>query len=112
MSPEEEGLEVPVVWGGVEEVPILYANTFVCQWDVAAHGGFILTIGQLTPPALIGTPDEVRGQAEQLSYVPVRAVARIGVTRAKLDELIAILTINRDSYDEHARKMGEDPRNG
>jgi len=111
MNGEEEGLEVPVVWAGVEDVPILYANTFVCQWDVVSQGGFILTIGQLTPPALIGTPEEVRDQAEQVSYVPVRAIARIGVTRAKLAELIAILTINRDSYDEHARKMGEDPRN-
>jgi hypothetical protein len=108
---DEEARAVPVVWAGVEDVPILYANTFVCQWDIATHGGFILTIGQLTPPAIMGTPDEVRQQAEQVSFVPVRAVARVGITRAKLDELIAILTINRDGYDEHVRKMGEDPRN-
>lgn len=113
MSEHENGeqVDVPVVWAGVEDVPIFYANTFVCQWDLVSHGGFIITVGQLTPPALMGTPEEVREQAEQVSYVPVRAVTRLGITRAKLDDLIAILTINRDGYDKAVSKMGEDPRN-
>jgi hypothetical protein len=105
----EDSIQVPVVWAGVEDVPILYANTFISQFDPAATGGFIVTIGQLTPPALIGTPDQVREQAEQVSFVPVRAVARIAMTRSKLDELIALLQLNRDQFDEATRIRG-DPR--
>jgi hypothetical protein len=109
-DPQPEGIEVPVIWAGVEDVPILYANTFICQFDVASPGGFILTAGQMTPPALIGTPEEVQEQAEQVSFVPVRAAARLAFTRAKLDELVAILQANREKFDQWRTMMGGDPR--
>lgn len=88
---------------------MLYANSFIVQFDTQALGSFIITVGQLTPPALIGTPEQVREQAEGLSYVHVRTAARLVVTRQKLDELIAVLQANRDQYEE-ATKMRGDPR--
>jgi hypothetical protein len=107
---EHEGqLEVPIIWAGVEDVPILYANTFVSQIDSSSPEGFIITVGQVTPPALVGTPDQVREQAKQISYVPVRAVARIGVTRAKLEELVQVLQLNLEQFEE-VTKMRKDPR--
>jgi hypothetical protein len=98
-----------VIWAGVEDVPILYANTFISQFDPTSMGGFILTVGQLTPPVLLGTEDEIKEQAERVSYVPVRAVARIAVTRGKLDELIAILESTKEKFDR-ATNMSGDPR--
>ena len=112
MNDEPEGTQVPIVWVGAEDVPILYANTFICQFDTTAPGGFIMTVGQLTPPALIGTPDEVREQAEHLSFVQVRALARMAFTRAKMEDLIAILTENRDRFDDWQASLGGDPRDG
>jgi hypothetical protein len=107
---EPEAIQLPVVWSGVEETPMLYANSFLVQFDPQALGSFLLTVGQLTPPALIGTPDEIREQAEQLSYVHCQCIARLVVTPAKLAELIAVLQANRDQY-EQATTMRGDPRN-
>jgi hypothetical protein len=107
---EPEGVQIPVVWSGVEQAPMLYANSFLVQFDPEAPGAFILTIGQLTPPALIGTPEQIREQAEQISYVHVGVVARIVVTPTKLDELIAVLQANRDQYAQATTKMRGDPR--
>jgi hypothetical protein len=110
MADEPQSISVPVVWAGVDEVEILYANTFISQWDPTSMGSFIITAGQLTPPALIGTPDQVQEQAEQVSFVPVRAVARLAVTRSKLEELIAILQANLEMFDKQANVTGKDPR--
>ena len=50
------------------ETPIEFANAFVCQFDQDLET-FILTVGQLNPPALLGnTPEEIRAQIENLSY--------------------------------------------
>jgi len=108
-SNEDDAVEIPVVWAGVEDTPILYANTFISQFDPTSTGAFILTIGQLTPPALLGTQDQVKEQAERVSYVPVRAVARIAITRTKLDELIAILESTKEKFDRATTIRG-DPR--
>jgi hypothetical protein len=106
----EDGIQVPVVWAGVEDVPIVYANNIIVQFDTSSPGGFIITVGQMTPPALIGTPEEVREQAEQVSFVPVRAVARLALTRTKMQELIAVLQGNVEKYDRWQSKVGGDPR--
>jgi hypothetical protein len=110
LSQEEhpEGIAVPIVWNAPEEVPILVANAFVSQFD--RDGSFIVTIGQMTPPALVGTPDEVEEQARQVNFVPVKPFVRLGLSRARLEELIAILQANLEQ-SERARTMGgEDPR--
>jgi hypothetical protein len=107
---EPEPIRVPVIWAGVEDVPILYANTFISQYDQTSMGTFIITVGQLTPPALLGTPDEVQEQAEQVTFIPVRPVARLAISRSKMEELIAILQANREMFDEQVKLSGKDPR--
>jgi hypothetical protein len=89
-----DSIAVPVVWSSPEDVPILYANTFVCQFEQTLDS-FILTVGQLTPPALIAaTPEELREQAENIAFVVVKTVARFGLTPSQgavvlLDEGVA-----------------------
>lgn len=102
---------VPIVWNAPEDVPILTANTFVCQFDSQDSSGlFILTAGQLTPPALVGTPDEVEQQAREVSFVPVKPILRLGLTPFRLRELVAVLQANLDNW-ERARTMRQgDPR--
>jgi len=91
----EEGVLVPIVYVGAEDVPILLANQFIIQHE---QSEFILTLGQMTPPILLGTPEERREQAQKLAYIPVKIVARIAFTRDRLVELIQML-------EEHLRKF-------
>lgn len=106
-----DGVEVPIVWIGVEDVPILHANAFVSQFDQQTLDVVILTVGQLTAPAIIGaTPEEREEQANQVAYVPVKPIVRLGLTTARARELIATLGANLDQL-ELARGLKEsDPR--
>jgi hypothetical protein len=90
-------LELPLSWIGYEDVPILYANQVLVQFQ--AEGAFVIAVGQVTPPALIGTAEQVAAQAAQIEYIPVKTLGRFGLTRAKLQEVISILQVNLDNFD-------------
>src|SRR5438105_104784 len=92
-----DGVAVPIVWIGPEDVPILFTNAFVSQFD--EQGGFILTFGQMTPPAVFGTPDQIAEQVEQIEFVRVKPVARFGLTQSRLQELILLLQENLDQFE-------------
>ena len=96
--PEDAGrFELPIVFTGVEDVPIYFANHFVVQ-----HQGdeFFIIVGQVTPPILLGTVDDQRRQASQLTHVPVNVVARIGMNKHRLTELVKILQENLATRDK------------
>jgi hypothetical protein len=88
-EPTGEGtLRIPLVYVGAEDVPILFVNQFVIQY---VQDDFILMLGQMTPPILLGTDEERRAQAEKVAYVPINVVARVAFSRGRLVELIEIL---------------------
>jgi hypothetical protein len=96
----EGEFEVPIVWVDVDQTPIQFANQFISQYQ--AHE-FVLTIGQLAPPMIIGTPEQQTEQVENLAFVTVRPLARFGLPVNRLRELIRVLSENLESYD---RKTG------
>lgn len=100
MDEEHYEREIPLTWIGTEELPLLWVNRFVGQ-SVEDH--LVLTIGQSVDPALIGTPEEKIAQLDQIAYVPVRPVARLAFSRARCEELIGILNIMKDGYDQQQR---------
>ncbi len=97
MNQEEDAITLPVTYLGVEDVPILFANQFVIQHE---KNEFVLTVGQLQPPILLGSPEERKEQAKRLTYVPIRVVGRFGLTRQRLAELIEVLQSNLRTYDK------------
>ncbi len=97
MSQEEDAITLPLTYLGLEDVPILFANQFVIQHE---KNEFVLTVGQLQPPILLGSPDEQKEQAKKLTYVPIRVVGKFGLTRQRLAELIEVLQSNLRTYDE------------
>lgn len=105
MAEEKEVIQIPIVFLGMEDVPILYVNQFVVQHQQAE---FILTLGQVTPPLLQGTEEEQREQARQLSHIPVKVVARLGMTRERVEELIIALQTNVEAYDKRVRNADGD----
>ncbi len=98
MSEEVPGINVPVIWVGVEEAPLAFANQVLGQ--VGQQGEVVLTFGQLVPPAFVGSPEEVAKQAEQLPYVPTKTVARLVITRPGLDQLIEVLQKTVENYEK------------
>lgn len=104
MDEENAGVPIPLAWIGAEDLPVLFVNQFVGQVE-AEQGVFFLNIGQALPPALLGTPEEQAEQLEQIAYVPVKPVARLALTRERLEYLIAILQTNLDQHDEIIRRM-------
>jgi hypothetical protein len=93
-------VDLPPRWTDLEDVPILFANHFLVQQH--PHE-FVISVGQLMEPALIGSPEQVREQAAGLTHVPVSTLARVGLTRDRLRELIAVL---QASLEEHDRVVG------
>ena len=97
MNGEQDAIRLPLTYLGLEDVPILFANQFVIQHE---QNEFVLTVGQLQPPILLGSPDERKEQAKRLTYVPIRVVGRFGLTRQRLAELIEVLQSNLQTYDK------------
>lgn len=92
----QEYVQVPLSWVGLEDITVLLANQFIIQYT---DDGFLLTVGQVAPPPLLGSPEEQREQVSQLTFVPVRPLARFNLTERRLRELIAVLQENLSNYE-------------
>lgn len=105
--PNDDPIEVPIVWVGADELPVLYANQFVAQVD---RDEVFLTVGQMLPPPILGaTEADRRESAKTVQYVPVRPVARLAINPARLQELISVLEITKENLEKHKDVFG-DPR--
>jgi len=80
---DAEPFVLPVVWVDNEENRSSYANQFLLQAVIAEE--FRVSIGQVAPPAVIGTPEEQREQLERVPFAPVRTIVRVSLTRQRLD---------------------------
>jgi hypothetical protein len=93
----ETTLNVPVIWDGVEDVPLVLANQVLGQ--VGHQGEVILTFGQITPPILQGTLEQQAEQASEIPFVSVKPMARVALTKAGLDDLIRVLQATQKNYE-------------
>lgn len=95
MSEEMQRLDqaFTVQWPGAGAVVIQTANQFLAQIDVAGEhpDQLILAIGQVTPPVVLGTPEQKRAQLEEIDEINVNTLARYSITLARLRELIGLL---------------------
>jgi hypothetical protein len=98
MAEDEGEIQVPLTWVGLEEVPTLAANQIVVQFT--AKHEFVLTFGHVTPPILLGTEEERREQLRMVTFAPVKPVARLGLTRQRIEELVQVLTENLQNHDK------------
>lgn len=93
-----QGIHVPVVWTGTEDVPIVFVNQVLGQ--VGVQDEVIVSFGQITPPPLLGDPEQQLEQAEEIAFVSVKPVARVALTQAGLDDLIRVLQTTRDNFQK------------
>lgn len=88
--------EVPLTWVDVDDVPVFFANQFIIQHN---QDEFILTIGQMVPPPIVGPLEQREEQIEQIDFVAVKPLARIAFTYSRLMELGQALEGHREQYD-------------
>ncbi len=77
-------------------MPVFFANQFIIQHY---QDEFILTLGQMVPPAILGEEQDREAQLQGIEQVPVRPLARIAFTRARLLELVSALDAHLAKYD-------------
>jgi hypothetical protein len=80
---------VPLVWVGPADETIKTASIFAVQ--IYAENEIILTVGQVTPPLLRGTPEERAVQAAALPFAQARTLAKFGLTVSRAEKLIDVL---------------------
>jgi hypothetical protein len=99
MSASVQEIGASLEWIDFDEVPIVFANHFLVQHQ---PDEFVVSLGQVTGPPLVGTPEQIREQARGVSHVPIHAIARVGLTRQRLVELIGILRAELEEHDRGA----------
>jgi hypothetical protein len=104
----QTGVNVPVLWDGVEDVPLTLANQVLAQ--VGHQGEVILTFGQITPPILVGKPEQQAAQAEEIPFVAVKPVARVALTKAGLDDLVRVLQATQKNHERVQEQLQETQR--
>ncbi len=100
MTEEPTGatVEYRLNWTGIEDVPVILTNQFIGQ--VGQQNEVVLTFGQVTMPALLGSAEQQIEQARENPNLPIRTLARFTLTRAGLDELIGVLEQTRINHDK------------
>lgn len=109
MAPTDQPrTEIPISWIGYDDVPVVYANQILLQYQ--PEGGFVIGIGQSTPPALVGSPESMQAQLDDIEFIPVRTLLRAALTEQKMRELIAVFQAGLDKADQFRQLI--DPRGG
>ena len=96
MSSSAQEVGASLEWIDFDELPIVFANHFLVQHQ---PDEFVLTLGQVTGPPLVGTAEQIRERARETAEVPIHTLARVGLTRHRLTELIAVLQGALDDHD-------------
>lgn len=86
-----EEIQIPATWVGIDETTVIFANQFIIQFN---GNEFFLTAGQMSPPVVVGTPEEIREQLKRLPFLPVRVVSRLAFTSETMGLLVGILQEN------------------
>jgi len=94
-------ISVPLEWIDFDDTPILFANHFLVQHQLEE---FVVSLGQVVGPPTVGPPEGLRLPAAPIhdpSHVPINTLARVGLTRHRLTELIELL---QNALEEHDRR--------
>jgi hypothetical protein len=103
-TPEPQRITAQLAWIGIEDVPVVFVNQMLGQID--DKGEVLITFGQATPPVIVG-PAEEAFQAGTVPFVQVRPVARITMSRARLEEVVDVLQKTLDNQARVLKQLSE-----
>jgi hypothetical protein len=99
--PDGEPVEIPFLFIGIEDAPILFSNLQIVQHE---DQEFVITFGQYTPPLALGDPERVEEEMRKYPHVAVKTVARIAMTPKRLERFIDALQRNYDKWKAKAQE--------
>jgi hypothetical protein len=100
MSTSTQDISVPLQWIDFDETPILFANHFLVQHQIEE---FVVSLGQVVGPPPVGPPEDLTAPAAPIHdprHVPINTLARFGLSRHRMVELIELL---QNAVEEHDR---------
>lgn len=86
---------VPINYEVPDSVQTRYATHFVVQHS---ENEFLISFFEIWPPILLGTPNEIEAQVDEIESIPAKCVGRVVVAADKFPEFIRILQENLQSY--------------
>ncbi len=94
--------ELPLVWVGLGDQPVVSATKFLIQ--MVAPDEIVFTVGQVTPPVVVGeTPEE---QLRSVPFIEVRVLGKYGLTALRMKELINLLQMALEGHDQMLKMYG------
>ncbi len=105
MSEEARQVSLKLEWRIPEGLAGRYATNMVVQ---RTEHEFILSFFEAYPPMVIGSPDEIKAQLEQLETVRAECIARIIVAASRMPEFVEVLQKNlQHSLSQREQELGE-----
>lgn len=86
---EDQGFTVPLVWVDADDATVSFCNQVLFQQ--AGPDEYVLTLGHVVPPPILGTDEQRREQVRRVSFVPVKTLGRFSLTQQRVEELIGVL---------------------
>ncbi|MCY3544015.1 MAG: hypothetical protein OXH22_08235 [Chloroflexi bacterium] len=90
---EPKSYQLALEWVGIEDVPIQFSNQMLVQH---VNNEFVLTFGYMTPPVFLNPTNEE--EIASIEDVPIKPIARLGMTPDRMLELIKALQENYRNY--------------
>ena len=90
-----EELALALEWHVPEDIVSQYVTNMVVQHT---EHEFVISFFEVTPPLVLGEPDEIKTQLEQLGTVQAECVARIVVAASRMPEFVRVLQDNLENY--------------
>ncbi len=103
---------IPVIWPNAQDLPVLVTNTVVSQLSSGPDGRpeeCIVTLGHAPPPIILGSAEEQDVALRALGAVSAQAHVRVSLNRARLQELIGVLSQSAAQWDESLGQQGGRP---
>lgn len=94
-----EGRSVPLLWTDRDEKPVMFANQILAQH---VNEEFLISFGQVSPPAILGSDEERQDALARVEFVPVRTVARIGMPAQRMREFVAVMQQSLEQYERES----------
>ena len=94
-----EGRSVPLIWTDKDEQPVMFANQILAQH---VNEEFLISFGQVSPPAILGSDEERQEALTRVEFVPVRTVARVGMPAQRMREFVAVMQQSLEQYERES----------
>jgi hypothetical protein len=91
MSEKDHAIPVPIEWCISDNIISRYATNMVIQ---KAEHEYILSFFETRPPILLGSPEEIKAQAQSIKSVKAECISRIIISEERMPEFVKVLQDN------------------